>query len=1739
LNAHTRQVAAFLSIGLFICLWVAGVRSQGSATLRRITNTAERGLNLNPTLSGDGRRIAFESSEDVAGTSGSANFRALLADLTDESVAFRQVAASRAPAPAMSQDGSRLAFASRENLMGENADGNSEIFLYTGAQLQQLTRTSPRDEAERINDGNFQPSISDDGQFIAFASNRDLTGANSDANREIFIYDSFARAFTQISDTQGIAGASDAKISGDATRVAFISDRTDGASANARVLMLYERATNSTRLIESDADNLALTYGRAISDDGERVVYAARTAINTTQVFLFDGRNNIRRQITALGSRAADVPLHPSISGDGSRITFATRRNVSGLGATDGGAELYLYDLPTNRFSRITNAPASATAEVVSTLNDEGTLVAFNFPRVLSEATSETEFVNNAEIYLATLAARAPSASTLRVSHGASFGREPSSVKAVAPNQIAIVTGTNLALTAVQAKLLADGSLPHTLGGVTLRVNGQLAQLLYVSPTQINFLVPADTGTGTAQISVRNHDGHESRGSVNILAAAPGVFTEKGDGSGVAIALDAQTLLRSPFTPVDASGDARRLAIFATGVRNASNVSVTLGGRELSVEAIHASPDLPGLDQIQVALHRVLTGAGSVPLVVRADGRASNPTTINIGGTLRAATISLEPSTISIGIGRSVRFAASVRNAEGIDIANAPVVFSSTDANIATIDAGGNARGLSAGAVTITASSGEVSATAQLNVVPLSLVINEALADPPDGAAGDANLDGTRSSTQDEFIEIVNAASTDIDLGGYQLTTRGSNGADIVRHTFAADTIIAPGTAVVVFGGAQIATFNPDHPLFAGALVLTASTGGLSLTNSGSLIRLLDPSGTVIEQLAYGGATALEGDRNQSLTRAPDIIGDFVWHTSVAGNEMRLFSPGTRINGAPFPITSLPARIEVAPISATVNARAQQQFTARAFDANNNELQGIFFRWHSSDTTIAAIDSNGLAQAIAPGDAEITATARSIRSAPAALHVKAPTPVTRVEIVPAMAAINRGGTIQFSARAFDESGNIVDAASFLWSTSNAAIATVNSQGLAVGSGLGTVTMTASAPDGKGGMITVQASLEVRIPLALNEILADVPPDNAATIDIEGDANRDGVRNSDDDEFIELFNHSTAPVDLSGLIIMDATSNRYTFPANTTLAPGRAAIIFGGGAAPASDPAFGGALVLRASSLGLNDAGDTVTLKIRLTDTEAVVVSQSYGTAAAGMPPAPTNQSLTRAPDAAINSPGGDFIAHSLATNAAARVFSPGTRADGTPFHSPSISRISIDPATSAIDIGGRQNFNARAYSMIEGVESEIANISFIWDSSDPGKAAIAPSNGTATTAQAIASGSTSIRARAGGFESTATLTVNPPPPVLTRLVLTPSAATITSGGAQQFHAQALDQYDQMFPVSSVSFASDNPAVAIVASTDHRPGESRATAIISGRDAGMARITATANDGSHSVVSNPATLTVNSPPPTITRIEVAPLSATIGAGDMQQFTAKAFDRNNREIDGVTFNWTTGSPSVASIDQNGRATGRGAGTTQITASSANVTSQPATLTVTAPPVPTAGQIIINEALVSFASSSTQTRNDFVELYNPTNQTLDISGLVLTFRPSGSGNTPQSLSLPGATGSGSVLLSPRSYFLIVNGAETFGVAANFDARAAGGFDLNNTTGAVKLEIGGTQLDGLAYQGGSAPPVAPFNTFGEGAIFTFSGGSTNDLIRSPNAADTNNNAADFRRNGTISSVSPKAANP
>ncbi|HYX42394.1 MAG TPA: Ig-like domain-containing protein, partial [Pyrinomonadaceae bacterium] len=379
-----------------------------------------------------------------------------------------------------------------------------------------------------------------------------------------------------------------------------------------------------------------------------------------------------------------------------------------------------------------------------------------------------------------------------------------------------------------------------------------------------------------------------------------------------------------------------------------------------------------------------------------------------------------------------------------------------------------------------------------------------------------------------------------------------------------------------------------------------ASTGGLSLLNGGSTVTLSDARGAVIEQLAYGDATDLRGDANQSLTRAPDITGDFTLHQQVADSNGRIFSPGTRTDGTPFNTTAPIARIALDPAAASVETGAQQQFNAHAFDQAGHELTGVIFRWRTSDASVATIDANGLARALAPGTCQITAQARGISSPPALLTVQEPPPVlTRIEVVPNTLTLPIGVQQQFTAHAFDQRGREMSGIAFTWASSDMSVAAIDQAGLTstIGQGVTMITATAQTPNGPD--VSGAATLNVNAPvLVVNEVLAD-PPDGTA-----GDANHDGTRSGTDDEFIELVNASSAPLDLSGWMIKthSLTSSsetvRHKFAAGTLLPAGDCIVIFGGGSFDANDPVFGGAQVLAASSGGLSLTNSGLTVVVR-------------------------------------------------------------------------------------------------------------------------------------------------------------------------------------------------------------------------------------------------------------------------------------------------------------------------------------------------------------------------------------------------------------------------------------------------------------------------------------------------------------------------------------------------------------
>lgn len=865
-------------------------RVQQSSLPRRLTHTSEQSLNLNPSLSGDGRRIAFESTHDLAQVGGNSGFRALLSEIRSDSLSFYQIAQSRAVSPAISQDGSRIAFASAEDLVGQNPDRNFEIYLHDARALVQLTHTTPSDLTERLVHGSFQPSISDDGEQVAFSSNLDLVGDNPDLNYEVFLFNVASRTLDQLTSSSGIIGSTDAHLSGDAMRITYIT-RNSSTSAD---LLLEILDTNVIVTVVAGSASLKLAPGRVISDSGFRVVYTTETSENQTQVFLYDAATDQSVQVTALVARADDVLLNAAMSGDGKRITFATRRNVIG-GNSDRSVELYLYDVPTGQVTRLTDAPSRATAAVVSALNDDGSAVVFNFPRVLSSEVTDQEFSNNSEIYLLTLESR-PQFGSMEVKNGASLGK--GTHQRLAPASIGIAFGNALAQTTAQS----ESDFPTILAGTSVTVNGRGCRLLFVSPTEVHFVLPAATEIGLAEVVVTNSDGFPSKVQVEVLPTAPGIFTLNGQGDGEGLILNADTLATTPFDPSDGK---LRLIVFGTGIRNARNLQAKIEGRSLVVESIHPSIDLPGLDEVHLHVPSNLRGAGRSTLLLETEDGVSNPVTLVLGGSFLR-----------------------------------------------------------------------------------DIMINEILADPPDTITGDANRDGVRSSADDEFIELINRSSRDIDLSGYEILTRTlSSSIDIVRHRFAPGSIVFAGTSIVVFGGGDLAHANPR---FGGSQLFESSTGGLSLINSGGVVTLRDPSGEIVSTQSYGGSSGLRADLNQSITRAPDVTGMFALHESVAPGVA--FSPGTRADGSSFNPEPAVARVVLNPSTAVLNIGGHFQFSAEAFDDSGNILDGVIFSWTVSDPSVATTDQAGLVTAHTPGASEISASARRTRSVAVTLTVSAPSP---------------------------------------------------------------------------------------------------------------------------------------------------------------------------------------------------------------------------------------------------------------------------------------------------------------------------------------------------------------------------------------------------------------------------------------------------------------------------------------------------------------------------------------------------------------------------------------------------------------------------------------------------------------------------------------------------------------------------------------------------------------------------
>jgi uncharacterized protein (TIGR03437 family) len=224
----------------------------------------------------------------------------------------------------------------------------------------------------------------------------------------------------------------------------------------------------------------------------------------------------------------------------------------------------------------------------------------------------------------------------------------------LASEALATAFGSNLATGTEEAKATP---LPTMLAGTTVKIidsNGaeKLSPLLFVSPSQVNFQVPAEVATGMASVVVTAGNGATSIGALQVARVAPGLFAANANGQGVAAAVALRvkadgTQVYEPIArfdegqgkfvsvPIDLGPETDQvfLILYGTGFRNHSGLSAvttTIGGTNSESLFAGAAPGFVGLDQLNVRLSRSLTGRGEVDVVLTVDGKMANTVRVNI-----------------------------------------------------------------------------------------------------------------------------------------------------------------------------------------------------------------------------------------------------------------------------------------------------------------------------------------------------------------------------------------------------------------------------------------------------------------------------------------------------------------------------------------------------------------------------------------------------------------------------------------------------------------------------------------------------------------------------------------------------------------------------------------------------------------------------------------------------------------------------------------------------------------------------------------------------------------------------------------------------------------------------------------------------------------------------------------------------------------------------------------------------
>jgi len=309
--------------------------------------------NREATINANGNYIAFVSTRDlVAGGNASPNNNDEIFSYVRNANTIKQVTktprgAISAPIfnsnPSISGNGLRVAFASNADKPvtgtdGTNTDNNVEIFYTdlnangeptTGKQITNTTRSTP---GQIINIFDLGRRMSLDGRYIAFDSYADLatTGGTNQTSFALYVYDTANSSFRQIGQrSDADAGAN----GGDVQHYPGFTDYTNSIE-NAPATLVFETRLN----IKSDG-TVAATSSEGLNTNATRPAQIYSVSLNQTPA-AFTRLTNFPAPSALLAS------TQPIPSNSRRRMAFTFALTEIGTGNADLANEAFYFLLP-------------------------------------------------------------------------------------------------------------------------------------------------------------------------------------------------------------------------------------------------------------------------------------------------------------------------------------------------------------------------------------------------------------------------------------------------------------------------------------------------------------------------------------------------------------------------------------------------------------------------------------------------------------------------------------------------------------------------------------------------------------------------------------------------------------------------------------------------------------------------------------------------------------------------------------------------------------------------------------------------------------------------------------------------------------------------------------------------------------------------------------------------------------------------------------------------------------------------------------------------------------------------------------------------------------------------------------------------------------------------------------------------------------------------------------------------